>query len=149
MKSLLLLVSLIVFSLSSAFAQTASYPLTCVFDGTQDISIQPSMTQARKLTVSFSFKHATKPATQGVVPGTCAWQDRGLFADEPTIVIATVPEAFTYFEIRHRGMYQLVLTPSMALWAPRAKTPGYSITFNVYQSGPEDGTAVNFFKVVQ
>ncbi len=146
MKMLLMIIGLTVLSVTSAFAQT-SYPMTCVFDGSQTVSITPSLTAARKLVVAFSFKHATKPATQGVDPGTCAWQDRGLYADEPTIVAQVVDDAYTYHEVVFAGRPQLVHTPINALWAPQAKTRGYTLNVKVYNSVPDHGIAVKFFRV--
>lgn len=146
MKMLLVIIGLTVLSATSAFAQQG-YPMTCVFDGSQNVSITHSLTAPRKLVVSFSFKRATKPATQGVDPGTCAWDDRGLYNDEPTILSHVVDDAYTYHEVVFAGKSQLVHTPMNALWAPQAKTRGYTLKVKVYNSAPDHGIAVNFFRV--
>lgn len=136
MKSIILLASLLLTS-ATAFAQ--SYPLTCVFDGEQDVVIYPAATPG-KLIVKFTFKPSTQPATAGVPYGTCAWQDRGLYPDEPTVVAAIVPNSFKY-------TMGTVLTPSGALWAPQMKTRGYKVTFKVMASGADEGIPTSFFKV--
>lgn len=146
MKMLSMIIGLSLLSVTSAFAQT-SYPMTCVFDGSQNVSITQSLTAPRKLVVAFSFKRATKPATQGVDPGTCAWQDRGLYADEPAMIAHVVDDAYTYHEVVFAGKSQLVHTPINALWAPQAKTRGYKLNVKVYNSAPDHGIAVNFFRV--
>lgn len=146
MKMLLMIIGLSLLYATLAFAQT-SYPMTCVFDGSQNVSITPSLTAARKLVVSFSFKRATKPATQGVDPGTCAWQDRGLYADEPTIMAHVVDDAYTYQDVVFAGKSQLVLAPISAPWAPQSKNRGYTLNVKVYNSAPDHGIAVKFFRI--
>lgn len=144
MKILLALLCLSAFT--SAFAQE-SYPMTCVFDGSQTIGFKPSLTDPKKLVVSFSFRKGTKPATEGVEPGTCAWDDRGINRDEPTSMAQIVDHAMTYFEMSYKGMTQLILVPMNAYWAPQAMVRGYKIRFKVYQSGPAHGYSTNFFSI--
>lgn len=147
MKKVSFILFLSLMSLASAFAQNG-YPMTCVFDGTQTVSISSSLTQPRKLVVGFSFKRANKPATMGVEPGTCAWDDRPMYNDEPNNLAQITDDAMTYFEINHKGTTQLVMVPVNAYWAPQAYTRGYKIRFKVFQSGPNHGYAINYFQVV-
>lgn len=145
MKTLLAML-LVAFSLNS-IAQDG-YPMTCVFDGSQSIGVEDHPNNPSKINVYFSFKRATKAANLGVDPGTCAWQDRGLYSDEPSFIQATVNKKYVYMEMIYKGVPQLVLAPVNAPWAPQAKNAGYKITFKVFQSGPADGNSLNFFKVI-
>jgi len=124
-------------------AQTA-YPLTCVFAAGQTVGISPSLTTPNtELVVAFSFRPATRAATDGVDPGTCAWQDRAFRPGEPTTVMHVVRTGWTYVMLNDVP----VLAPTSAPWAPQAATPGYRITFQVYSSPPAFGSAVPFLRV--
>lgn len=147
MKNFFTMFCLSMISFTSAYAEEG-YPMTCVFDGTQSVSIRPSTTVARKLLVSFGFKRATKPATQGVDPGTCAWNDRAVYQDEPAIMSQVVEDVYSYREVTFAGKSQLVLVPGNAFWAPQMMTRGYTLKVKVYNSAPDHGNATNFFKII-
>lgn len=147
MKKLFAVFCFSMISFTSAFAQEG-YPMTCVFDGIQTVGIKTSPLDARKLIVSFGFKRATKPATQGVDPGTCAWNDRGLYQDEPTIMSQVVENVYSYREVIFAGKSQLALVPGNAFWAPQMMTSGYTLKVKVYNSAPDHGNATNFFKII-
>ena len=131
-----------------AAAQTA-YPLTCVFAADQTVVINPSLPRpTTDLVVRFSFRPATRPATEGVDPGTCAWQDRGFRDGEPTMVMQIVLPQWRYVMLPVGAQTVPVLAPSGAPWAVHATQAGYRITFRVYRSEPDAGLAVPFLRVV-
>lgn len=149
MKPLLLPAAMAVLALAAVPlpAQTA-YPLTCVFGPGQSVGINPSLTRpGRDLVVGFGFRPATKPATEGVDPGTCAWQDRAFRDGEPTIVAQIVNIHWTYVLLSIGGQSVPVLAPSGAPWAPQAAQPGYRLTLRVHRSEPDAGIAVPFLRV--
>jgi hypothetical protein len=137
-----------VFFAKLASAQTA-YPLTCVFDGKQTVGVNPHPSALNKITIGYSFTPGNRAATAGVDPGTCAWQDRGMRAGEPTTVMAVVPAGWTYtsFTPATGGANVFVSTPSSGLWVPQAFFYGYRVTFNVYRSEPSDGLAVPYLRI--
>lgn len=147
MKKILAFICFLALSQTSAFAQEG-YPMTCVFDGTQTVSIKPSLTAARKLVVSFSFKRGTRPATEGVASGTCAWNDRGIYADEPNTISQVVEDIMSYYEVNYKGKTQIVLIPAGVYWAPQMMSPGYTLKVKVFNSTPNHGNSTNYFQVV-
>lgn len=131
-----------------AAAQTA-YPLTCVFAAGQTVGINPSLPRpTTELVVGFGFRPATRPATEGVDPGTCAWQDRAFRPGEPTIVLHIVQPHWSYVMLRLGTLTVPVLAPTNAPWAAHATQAGYRITFRVHRSEPDAGLAVPFLRVV-
>jgi hypothetical protein len=126
-----------------------AYPLTCVFEAGQTVGISPSLSRpTTDLTVGFAFRAATKPAAEGVDPGTCAWQDRGFRPGEPTTVMLITQPNWRYLMLSIGGQTVPVLAPTGALWAPQAQ-PGYRVTLRVYRSEPDAGLAVPFLRVVE
>lgn len=131
-----------------AAAQTA-YPLTCVFAAGQSVGINPSLPRpTTDLVIGFGFRPATKPATEGVDPGTSAWQDRAFRAGEPTTVLRIVRPHWTYVMLPVGTQTVPVLAPTSAPWAVHATRAGYRITFRVHRSEPDAGLAVPFLRVV-
>jgi hypothetical protein len=131
-----------------AVAQTA-YPLTCVFAEGQGVGINPSLPRpTTDLVVGFGFRPATRHATEGVDPGTCAWQDRAFRAGEPTTVLHIVRPHWRYVMLQVGTQKVPVLAPTSAPWAVHATQAGYRITFRVYRSEPDAGLAVPFLRVV-
>ena len=127
-----------------AAAQDA-YPLTCVFAADQTVGINPRTTT--DLVVGFGFRPATRPATEGVDPGTCAWQDRAFRDGEPTIVLHIVRADWRYVMLPVGTLTVPVLAPANAPWAAFSTQAGYRITFRVYRSEPDAGLAVPFLRV--
>lgn len=127
---------------SSPLVAQEAYPLTCKFGADTSIAVAPSLTQPRTNKIYFSFRRATKPATMGVEPGTCAWQDRALFETEPTTVMQIEPAATIYSVVDGKAF----VYPANAPWVQRAIIePGYQVTFNVYQTTAEE--PVPYFRV--
>jgi hypothetical protein len=126
-----------------------TYPLTCVFNGKQTIGVNPHNADYRRSIVGFTFTPGTKAATLGVEPGTCAWQDRGMRADEPIGVYAIISTGWNYITFRPASGNSNIFTsaPISAPWVPQAYFPGYQITFNVYRSEPSEGIAVPYFRI--
>lgn len=106
----------------------AGYPLTCAFDGTQPVAVQV-VPPGNQLQVSFGFRAATKPATAGVDPGTCAWQDRAFRAGEPTVLVKKLggTTGFVYYPLGG----SMFLLPAGEYWVLKAATRGYQLSFNV------------------
>src|SRR5213075_505151 len=67
-----------VWSVSSAARPMEDYPLVCRGGGGLVTGIAPG-----ERNIGFSFIRGTKPAGDGLAPGECSWQDRGMRADEP------------------------------------------------------------------
>lgn len=133
-------------SMGQALADPAT--LTCAFDGEQNVLVYPHPTSPGKLHVRFSFKRANYPSGMGVLPGTCAWPDRNVYQDEPTIVMAVVDEVYRYVEVNYRGGRHLVLVPAGATWAPLSLIRGAKVIFKVEASPASEGLNVPFFRVI-
>jgi hypothetical protein len=132
---------------TSTAAQTA-YPLTCVFEAGQTVGISPSLTRpSTDLVVGFAFRPGNRPATAGVDPGTCAWQDRAFRPGEPTTIAQIVRAHWRYVMVTVGGQTVPVLAPTGSPWAPQAAVAGYRITFRVYASAPDAGIAVPFLRI--
>src|SRR5882762_998396 len=67
-----------VLSGSEAARMQESYPLVCRGGPTLPIYIAPGVTN-----IGFKFTHGTRPASEGLLPGQCSWEDRGMYDAEP------------------------------------------------------------------
>jgi hypothetical protein len=65
------------------------YPLVCSFDGSTSAAMIQEPTGYAGL---LRFRPATRPATAGVEPGTCAWRDRAFRDTEPRFLEQEVHE---------------------------------------------------------
>src|SRR5712692_4318496 len=72
---------------SSARTTTESYPLVCRGGGSLVIGIAPG-----ERNIGFTFTRGTKPAREGLAPGECSWEDRGMYPNEPDRVSQHVEE---------------------------------------------------------
>src|SRR6266851_3415866 len=67
-----------VWSGSEAARMQQSYALVCRGSANLEIGIAPN-----EGNIGFVFTRGAKPASQGLVPGECSWEDRGVRAEEP------------------------------------------------------------------
>src|SRR5712692_5046972 len=67
-----------VWSGSEAARMQQGRPLVCRGSANLAIGTAPGVGN-----FGFVFTRGTKPASQGLAPGECSWQDRGMRADEP------------------------------------------------------------------
>lgn len=77
--SVLILTSL---GLSAQAAEPKSYPLLC--KGGSGMKIEQRSQDSLDLRII--FKKGTKAATAGLAQGTCAWSDRGMDPNEPSVM---------------------------------------------------------------
>src|SRR5258708_34074383 len=63
------------------------YPLVCRGGGSLVTGIAPG-----ERNIGFTFVRGTKPAGEGLAPGECSWQDRGMYPNEPDRVSQHVAE---------------------------------------------------------
>src|SRR6266852_1073110 len=63
------------------------YPLVCRGGGSLVIGIAPG-----ERNIGFTFVRGTKPAREGLAPGECSWEDRGMYPNEPDRVSQHVEE---------------------------------------------------------
>src|SRR6184192_770061 len=70
-----------IFSGSEAARPQESYPLVCRGGPTLPIYIAPGVTN-----IGFTFTQAPGPATEGLLPGQCSWNDRRMSPSEPVRV---------------------------------------------------------------
>ena len=127
---------------SASFAE--GYQLTCVFDGVDGAGVNVFSAQ-NKIVIGKSFKQSDKPASMGVNPGYCAWQDRGFRPGEPTMIAEEAFNSMSYYEIQYKGTTQIVLAPNP--WTAWSKVPGKQVIFNVVR-GTVLGTAGDVLKIV-
>ena len=74
--------------LSGSEARTPEdYPLVCRGGGSLVIGIAPG-----ERNIGFTFTRGTKPASEGLAPGECSWEDRGMYPNEPDRVSQHVEE---------------------------------------------------------
>ena len=64
--------------LSGSEAAQQSYRLVCRGSANLPIGTAPG-----EGNIGFAFTRGTKPASQGLAPGECSWENRGMHADEP------------------------------------------------------------------
>src|SRR5258708_21881479 len=72
---------------SNAARTTEDYPLVCRGGGSLVTGIAPG-----ERNIGFTFVRGTKPAGEGLAPGECSWQDRGMYPNEPDRVSQHVAE---------------------------------------------------------
>jgi hypothetical protein len=111
---------------SGAALCAPGFPITCKFDTIQAAHVTP--VGSGVLMVSFNFRHGLKPASDGVEPGTCAWQDRAMNPDEPFEMRAYVKESYTYVSLT--GGIQ-IFAPEGAQWVTEVARGGRLIFKNV------------------
>lgn len=63
---------------SEAARTQQSYPLVCRGSANLDIGVARN-----EGNIGFLFTRGTKPASQGLAPGECSWEDRGMYPTEP------------------------------------------------------------------
>src|SRR5260370_14405171 len=63
------------------------YPLVCRGAVSLVIGIAPG-----ERNIGFTFTRGTKPAGEGLAPGECSWEDRGMYPNEPDRVSQHVEE---------------------------------------------------------
>lgn len=130
-----------VFMSAPANADAPLYPLDCVFDGTQHVGTFLELTPPSALAdprfqpalVSLmSFRPATRAASLGVDPGTCAWHDRAFRTSEPVMLeevfdLAWVTERRDGRTVTYPGQPN-VLDPLVGYWISRVGDAGFRIT---------------------
>src|SRR5713226_4529137 len=72
---------------SSSARTPEDYPLVCRGGGSLVIGIAPG-----ERNIGFTFTRGTKPAREGLAPGECSWEDRGMYPNEPDRVSQHVEE---------------------------------------------------------
>lgn len=124
-----------------ARADAPSYPLDCVFDGSQRVGTylelapptaiaDPHFTPA--LVSQMVFRPATRPASMGVDPGTCAWRDRAFRSGEPVMMEevfdpAWVTERRDGQTITYPGQPNPV-DPLVGYWVTKVGDAGFRLT---------------------
>ncbi|MDQ2938274.1 MAG: hypothetical protein M3R67_12330 [Acidobacteriota bacterium] len=76
--AIVLVLTLQIFSDSTAARTIEDYPLMCRGGGTLVTGIAPG-----ERNIGFSFTRGSKPAGEGLAPGECSWMDRGMYTNEP------------------------------------------------------------------
>lgn len=112
-------------SLASA---NTTYSLTCNMAG--DPGAVWRALDSSNVVSWMSFKHSPKKASEGVPQGHCAWADRGMYANEPTILAEISINIMSIYEVTYKGMPTLVSAPSA--WVANSRVPGKIMTFKVY-----------------
>src|SRR5882672_1007114 len=67
-----------ILSVSAAARTPDDYPLVCGGGGSLVIGTAPG-----EGNIGFRFTRGTKPAGEGLAPGECSWNDRGMYPNEP------------------------------------------------------------------
>jgi hypothetical protein len=75
------------FSGSSEARTPEDYPLVCRGGGSLVTGIAPG-----ERNIGFTFTRGTKSAREGLAPGECSWEDRGMYPNEPDRVSQHVEE---------------------------------------------------------
>jgi len=71
-------------SAAPAAAAPPSYPLACAGGGEMGVEVGGD---ADGVMLRIRFQHGSRPATAGgLLPGQCAWSDRGMDPSEPTVL---------------------------------------------------------------
>jgi hypothetical protein len=132
-RPLFLALALAISSVGPAVAtDPPDYPLVCSFDGSTSAAMIQEPTGYVGL---LRFRHATRPATAGVEPGTCAWRDRAVRDTEPHFLEQAVHEST--WTIEPRGG-QVVMWPGTDWggfgmpWLSHLGERGFTITCMVH-----------------
>ena len=92
-----------------------TYPLVC--RGSKDVTIEVTIGK----TLALKFKKGSAPAGDGLAPGECSWQDRGINAAEPNQLVQEVREG-----AESDPEYK---------WSAELRDPSAYWTFDVYNDG--------------
>src|SRR5438105_1246944 len=131
------------FSGVSAAARTREdYSLVCRGGPSMVIGPAPGVSN-----IGFTFTRGTKPAREGLAPGECSWEDRGMHPNEPDSVSQHVeevvgapkpgwyedlhsPDKYWTFMVSNNGAGQLIATsarpnpPKIIVTDPPPRIPG-------------------------
>jgi hypothetical protein len=138
--SMIKLMTLAALTLFTTLTQAlpVSYPLVCRGSNQTNLVFE-IMGNALDLT----FAKGTKPATQGLNPGECAWQDRGLNAGEPNRFYQTATAAeggIISPSVKFNGAGQIVTVATIPssganqVWFQELMNPNAYWVFEVYNT---------------
>ena len=119
-----------IFSGSEAARPQESYPLVCRGGPTLTIYIAPGVTN-----IGFTFTQAPGPATEGLLPGQCSWNDRRMSPSEPVRVSQHLEEGTAVPGApRFPETLKVFLAPENKWYEELHSTEKYW-TFMVYNNG--------------
>jgi len=103
------------FPIKKSLTTPQTYPLVC--RGTETLNVHDLDGPVPYRWVGFTFTPGSKPAGEGLLPGQCSWQDRGMRAGEPARLAQPIEGALAWIKD---------LNSSNSYW-----------TFNVYNAGDQ------------
>ncbi len=133
MKAIIVLgFNLVMINLFSAQAYGQDYDLTCAFGPGITVTMKPVTTPTHigVQLLAFGFTPASKPATQGVDPGTCAWSDRAFRQGEPSVLALVTNDTSLTFYVNNNGTTSVA--PSTQSWVGNIGRAGYKKIFKVH-----------------
>lgn len=112
-----------VFSETRAATLADSYPLVCrgvdTFTTVSSAACDGCVNVDGRKYVGFTFIRGTSPSGKGLAPGQCSWLDRGMWADEPNVLVQEIDP---------------VAEVEKYAWTSELHSPDSYWTFNVYSS---------------